>query len=65
MQALLDQAEKELTTICALCDVLGTVNAKELERNTLSCLGTLVKEAGQRLYGYVKELSNDNNGKLY
>jgi len=57
VQELLEQAEKELMTINALCDVLATVNASELERNTLPCLGMIMKEAGARLYEYVRKLS--------
>jgi len=55
MQELYEQAEKELTTICAICDVLGVVDACELERNTLACLGELMREASERLYEYVKQ----------
>jgi len=55
VQDLLEQAEKELITIRALCDVIASVDASELETNTLPCLAVLMKEAGARMYEYVRK----------
>jgi hypothetical protein len=54
---ILEKAEKELIAIRALCDVITVTDCAELERNTLPALGALIRDAGQKLYEYVKELS--------
>jgi len=58
VREILEKAEKELITIRAICDVLGVVDACELEKNTLACLGVLISEAGQRMYEHVKQLGS-------
>jgi hypothetical protein len=54
-----DELDRELMKIEAIADILATVNAGELEKNTLVTFGAILTEACGKVRERVKDGGND------